>query len=72
VRVLSLLMVLLVGCATNSVKDDDLTGAVTFKRHESITPIANETFNERDREAQIRSMEIGRTLSTRLRNYDPK
>jgi len=70
-RVLSFAVILLVGCATNSVKEDDLTGAVTFKRHEPITPVASETFNERDREAQNRTMEIGRTLSTRMRNYDP-
>ena len=71
-RVLSLLVVLLVGCATNSVKDEDLTGAVMLKGHERITFIESETFYERDREAQNRSMEVGRTLLRRLGSYEPK
>jgi len=33
-RVLLLLMILLVGCATNPVDDKDLAGAVKYKQHD--------------------------------------
>jgi len=64
-------MILLVGCATSSIEDEDRTGAVRFKYPEPVVPVASESIAERDRAAQNRTIEIGRTLSRRMQNYDP-
>jgi uncharacterized protein YcfL len=67
-RALSLVVVLLVGCATNSVKDEDLTDGVRFKHSAPITPIRSDSWSERDAEALNRSVEILRTVTNRLRD----
>ena len=67
-RVLLLVVVLLVGCAANPVKDEDLTGGIRFRHFEPITPIRSDSWSERDAEALNRSVEILRTVTIRLRN----
>jgi hypothetical protein len=71
-RVLFFLMFLLVGCTTNSVKNDDLTNSVNARFPDTTTQIERGMRYRQDREALNRSVRVGQSIQTSLRNYGPK
>ena len=66
-RVLLLLMFLLVGCATNSVKNRDQTSTVKIKHPDATTQYERNSLHAQSMRAQNRSIRVLRNISNGLR-----
>jgi len=64
-RVLLLLMILLVGCATNPVDDKDLAGAVKYKHSDTTSQYDRDrqALHDQSMRALDRSMRVMRNIS---------
>jgi hypothetical protein len=64
-RVLLLLMFLLVGCATNPVNNEDLTGAVKYKYSDATNQFDRQALHNQSMRALDRSIRVMRNISNR-------
>ena len=71
-RVIIFAAFLLVGCATNSVTDEDFANAVWFENPERATIVASNEWARQDMDSLKRSASIMRNLSKRLSRYEHK
>ena len=71
-RALFLLVFLLAGCTTNSVKNEDLTNSVGARLPDTTTQFERGMRYRQDREALNRSIRVGQSIQTSLRNYGLK
>ncbi len=66
-RILLLMLFLLVGCATNSVKNKDQTSTVKIKHPDATTQYERNSLHAQSMRALDRSIRVGRSISNGLR-----
>ena len=71
-RVLLIFAVFLVSCTTNSVKNENPLRTVDYRLPDTTTQTEKGMRYRQDREALNRSIRVGQSIQTSLRNYGPK